>query len=218
MTMPARRSHDGPHRGSTTRSILGGDEHLDGRRERSVRTRRRVVEAVIELVEEGATLPTAQLVAERAGISLRTVYHHFDDLVSLRAEALGLAWDRHTAQLVDIPATRPLDDRISALVRQLCKIYEAVAPVCRAELIAADTEVTAEVTRQSRMKIRRYISDALAPEVSAAGISGPVLLDALDAALTWQSWDYLRKELGRGQANATRTFEMVVRQLLSTTA
>jgi AcrR family transcriptional regulator len=173
---------------------------------------------VIELVEEGSTMPTAQMVAERAGISLRTVYHHFDDLVSLRAEALGIAWERHTANLGAIDVARPLDERVVTLVRQLCRVYEAVAPVCRAESLAADTDVTADVTRQSRMRIRQYIAETLEPETKAAGISGPVLLDALDAALTWQSWDYLRTQLGRGQANASRTFEMVVRQLLATAA
>lgn len=211
MVMPARKGAESVG----ARAVLADEAPLDGRRERSLRTHRRVIESVIELVEEGAVAPTAQDVAVRAGISLRTVYHHFDDLSALRAEALGLAWERHTSGLAAIRPTRPLDERAGALVRQLAKVYEAVTPVCRAELLAADKEVTAGVTRHARMKIRRHIADALAPEIDDAGIAGPVLLDALDAALTWQSWDYLRSDLRRSQASVTRTFEMVVRQLLA---
>lgn len=218
MVMPARKGAERSARNAVGRMVNPDEVRVDGRRERSVRTHQRVIEAVIELVEEGETAPTAQHVAARAGISLRTVYHHFDDLTALRAEALQLAWDRHTAGLVEIRNQRSLDDRVTALVRQLSKVYEAVAPVCRAELLAADKEVSAGVTRQSRRRLRQYIAAALAPEIEAAGITGPVLLDALDAALTWQSWDYLRAELGRSHANATRTFETVVRHLLATTS
>ena len=58
---------------------------IDGRTARSQRTRSAIVAACIELVEEGDLRPTAPRVAERAGVSVRSVFQHFDDLEGLFA-------------------------------------------------------------------------------------------------------------------------------------
>ena len=59
----------------------------DGRAARSVRTRRAIVDAMRALHHEGDLRPTAPRVAERAGVSVRTVWQHFDDLETLLFEA-----------------------------------------------------------------------------------------------------------------------------------
>ncbi|HVC68550.1 MAG TPA: TetR family transcriptional regulator, partial [Acidimicrobiales bacterium] len=51
--------------------------HVDGRLARAQETRRLLVEALLALVDEGATAPTTRQVAERAGVSLRIVFHRF---------------------------------------------------------------------------------------------------------------------------------------------
>src|SRR3954470_18279608 len=55
-------------------------ETVDGRTARATRTREAVVSAVLDLVNEGNPKPTAREIADRAGVSLRSVYVHFDDL------------------------------------------------------------------------------------------------------------------------------------------
>ena len=52
----------------------------DGRVLRGARTRERIVDAVFELVSEGTVRPTAEEVASRAGVGIRTVFRHFDDM------------------------------------------------------------------------------------------------------------------------------------------
>ena len=53
---------------------------IDGRLARSARTRHAVVDALLDLLGEGDLRPTAARIAERAGVSLRIVFHHFEDL------------------------------------------------------------------------------------------------------------------------------------------
>jgi AcrR family transcriptional regulator len=53
---------------------------LDGRRVRSERSRKSIIDAMLQLVEEGILVPTAQQVSERAGVSLRSVFRHFSDM------------------------------------------------------------------------------------------------------------------------------------------
>ena len=61
----------------------------DGRVNRSVATRKKIVNAVTELVYEGFLSPTAEQVSQRANIGLRTVFRHFDDMNSLYSEIIG---------------------------------------------------------------------------------------------------------------------------------
>ena len=61
-------------------------DRVDGRRERGRSSYRRIVEAMMELIVEGDLSPSAARVAEEAGIGLRTVFRHFDDMDALYAE------------------------------------------------------------------------------------------------------------------------------------
>src|SRR5579872_3191663 len=58
-------------------------EQTDGRRQRSEASRERIVRAMLELVGAGAVTPSADAVAARAGVGLRTVFRHFDNMESL---------------------------------------------------------------------------------------------------------------------------------------
>ncbi|MBT5683609.1 MAG: TetR family transcriptional regulator, partial [Gammaproteobacteria bacterium] len=58
----------------------------DGRKLRSEDSKRRIVSAMLELVREGRMAPTAEEVAKRAEVGLRTVFRRFKDMESLYAE------------------------------------------------------------------------------------------------------------------------------------
>ena len=50
-----------------------------------------IADALLSLLEEGELQPTATRIAERAGISLRLIYHHFGDLEALFRETVASA-------------------------------------------------------------------------------------------------------------------------------
>jgi TetR/AcrR family transcriptional regulator, regulator of autoinduction and epiphytic fitness len=203
-----------PHAISRSNRAIGTDGATalsDGRRERGRRTRDQVISALITLIEEGDLRPTAQHVANRAGVSLRTVYHHFSDISALRVEALAAAWDRHASALDPVDPARPLEERVRHVVKELRRLFEAVAPFCRAESLV--TDATANELGYSRAAVRQFIAGAFERELSSAGIAAPVLLDAVDTALCWQNWEYMRSDLGRSASKASQTVEMVVRSL-----
>ena len=58
----------------------------DGRRRRSDRSRRQIIEALFDLISEGNVSPSAASVAERAKVGLRTVFRHFEDMDSIYDE------------------------------------------------------------------------------------------------------------------------------------
>src|SRR5262249_1506333 len=59
---------------------------LDGRQRRSERSRGAIVQALFELTRAGELEPTAQQVAARARVGIRSVFRHFADMDSLYAE------------------------------------------------------------------------------------------------------------------------------------
>ena len=77
----------------------------DGRVARGQRTRRNVAEALMELLREGDQEPTARAVAQRAGVSLRLVFHHFTEMDDLYHYVAALQLRRQSGR--KCPASRP---------------------------------------------------------------------------------------------------------------
>ena len=76
--------HDGAGGASTAPESSGGA--IDGRRLRAERSRERIVDALLKLVQSGEMNPSAAMVAETARVSLRTVFRHFEEMESLYLE------------------------------------------------------------------------------------------------------------------------------------
>ncbi len=189
---------------------------VDGRRARGERTRLRVLEALLALVEEGELRPTAQEVAGRAGVALRTVYHHFEDVEALRRMALSLQLARHREILQTVDPALALDERITLIARQCRKLFEAITPIRRATLF--DEHASAEMAeglRRSRMLRRHHVANAFAAEVKAHPDSGRSLLDAIDIACSWQTWHYLRDGIGRSPGAAEKVTVLMLRTILT---
>src|ERR1022692_3810814 len=100
---------------SVTVGVLNQGE-VDGRNQRRLHSMDRAVSAVLDLIAEGVPAPTAQQIADRSGISIRTVFRLTDDVESLHAAALQLQTERVTPLYVDLSTSGPLSDRIAAMV------------------------------------------------------------------------------------------------------
>ncbi|HSR57581.1 MAG TPA: TetR family transcriptional regulator [Candidatus Binataceae bacterium] len=110
-------------------------EKIDGRRARGERARAAVVDAILDLLQEGDLRPTAERIAARAGVSLRLVFHHFADIESLYAAAADRQTERLTALFKPISADGPFAARLEAFLQQRARMWERIAPVRRASLL-----------------------------------------------------------------------------------
>jgi AcrR family transcriptional regulator len=64
---------------------VSGKSDVDGRTLRGERNRQALIEAVVELTNEGNLAPSAQEIAQRAGVGLSGVFRHFGDMEGLIA-------------------------------------------------------------------------------------------------------------------------------------
>lgn len=124
---------------------------------RRTRNREAVLDSVLEFFEEGSPEPSIDMVAERAGVSNRSIYRYFDDRDHLIRTAMTHAITRLNPDLsLRLNAEGSLDDRIRRLVDHRLTIYQRSAAVTRAAKIAAVTEpLVAEQIDMIRMVARQ---------------------------------------------------------------
>ncbi len=170
------------------------DKKVDGRVARAERTRNAVVDALLDLIEEGDLSPTAQAVAERAGVSLRIVYVHFDDHQQLFAAAAARHSERILADIQPVPATGPLAARLDAFVATRARIYQRIFNVRRAaRLNEHGSPVVAQTLRFVRALKREEAERVFERELGA--LSPSLRRDracALGAVTSFNTWESLR--------------------------
>lgn len=166
---------------------------LGRRAETTQETRQRLVEATFQLHSERGIAETSMTdIAERAGVSVGTVYHHFPSYAHA-IRACGAYTVEHapapTAAIFAGAGSRP--ERIGRLVRALFDHYERVPAL---ESVRRDRHLAPELDTFAREELRNR--RRLAAE--AAGPGGAALVAALADIDVYRS---LRRE-GFGTADA----------------
>jgi TetR/AcrR family transcriptional regulator, regulator of autoinduction and epiphytic fitness len=170
------------------------DRRTDGRLSRSERTRAAVVDALLVLLERGNLRPTGREIAEEAGVSLRSVYVHFDDVESLFCEAALRHHERMEALFTPWHVTGSLDERLDALVDRRRAIFEEGAHVRRAAVLQEPfSPVLRRVLDVGRHALRAEIEGVFAAELGMVPDGErPRLRAALEIATSPDTWDVLR--------------------------
>jgi AcrR family transcriptional regulator len=184
---------------------------------RAERTRQALVDAMLDLLYEGDLQPTTERIAERAGVSERSVFQHFADRETLYQAVAMQQFERIMPTLRPIDPSGPLPDRIDAFVAQRSRLLETVTPVRRAALLL---EPSSEVVAGWLAKIRsakgseverifRSELDELDQALRAA------VLAALVAASAWTSWESLRAHQRLSEERAQAAMRAAIAALLA---
>ena len=100
----------------------------DGRRERSRFSHAKIVQALLDLVAQGNISPSAAEVAEAAGVGLRSVFRHFDDMDSLY-QAMTQSIEARIQPIRSAPLTSDhWKGRVRELARRRMAIFESILP------------------------------------------------------------------------------------------
>ncbi|MBG6065246.1 TetR/AcrR family transcriptional regulator [Micromonospora ureilytica] len=192
---------------------------VDGRTARAERTRAAIVEAHLALISEGDLRPTGERIAERAGISLRTLWTNFKDMETLFEASGAEVLRQQDAAHRPISPGLPMAKRVDAYCRQRARLLQLIAPSARA---AQMREPVSEQLHRNRLKhierVRDEVEELFAVELAEAGPGREQLLNALVAASTWQAWSMLRYGLGLGVDQARAVMARTVGALLAEVA
>lgn len=190
-------------------------ETVDGRTARANRTRAAIVDACISLVDGGDFRPTAPRIAEEAGVSVRSVFQHYDDLESLFSAVAERAVERVSLLLVRVDPELDFDAKLEQFVRQRSQLFEAVSPIRRAAAIQEPlSDTIGRWLDLAAEYLRAEVIHTFGSDFDPADESAEVRLHAVDSALGWANWDALRQRSKLDVATAASTVRFTVGQLL----
>ena len=178
-------------------------DELDGRLSRTAQSRLAICEACLDLLQEGVLQPSADQVAERAGVSRRSIFNHFADLAELYDTMVEVGMQRCAPFLEEISEREPIARRIDELVRVRARFLEATAPFSRAltaqALLGPAAEQAVRVSRDGLRLQHQDVERLFRRELE--GLSAPEradVLEAMSAAMAPLLWAHLRH--GRGHS------------------
>jgi len=188
------------------------EEVLDGRNRRRLNSFELAVDALLDLIESGNASPTAQDIAERSGISVRTVFRLTENIESLHAAVVTRQIERTAHLYVSLPTSGTVTSRVRALVKNRSTIFEAIAPVRRVGDRLVDTSPKiADALQMHHLVLRMQVQELFAGELKAmARGRRATVLDAVDVAVSWETWDQLRRLKELSVADAVRVMNLLV--------
>ena len=164
---------------------------LDGRVRRGERSREAIVAALFDLVGRGVLQPTAQQVADAAGVGIRSVFRHFSEMESLY-QSVDARLEREAVRLLGgEPARSALADRIDALVARRAALFERIAPYKRSGNLQ---RWRSPFIQRRHLEMQRVLRDDLRawlPELASAPVD---LGEAVELATSFEAWDRLRAD------------------------
>src|SRR5271156_1398409 len=167
------------------------NEAVDGRMVRRHNNRRRIVAAMLELVRAGAISPGAEEVAARAGVGLRTVFRHFDDMDSLYRE-MAEAMRIELQPIVAAPlSSQGWKGRLDEIVDRRSRLFERAMPFKNAADVHRHRSAFLRKDYQAMRSAERTPLQAALP---AALTNDQEFFEALDQALSFSTWQHLRRD------------------------
>ena len=181
---------------------------VDGRTARRLENRERVLDAALEFVAEGAGLDY-EAIAERSGVSVRSVYNHFPTARHLVAGMYERGSERVRPFLEQLPSPKePFDERVTRWVSVWGRIQEEIAAIRWRALIAEEEHPElqpeiADLRRRHKTELRRMFPEIRGREAFAAAL---LATDSL-------GWRALRRHQGLSVEAACKVIEETIRRL-----
>ena len=186
-------------------------EQTDGRRQRSEASRERIVRAMLELVGAGQVTPSAEAVAAHAGVGLRTVFRHFDNMESLYQQ-IDAVMTAEIRPMLERPfSAGEWKAQLGELIDRRIGIFERIMPF----KIAADVHrhhspflagQVAGMTREQRAVLGRLVPKDKRDDA--------LFFESLDLVLSFETWRRLRKNQKLSLPRARQVLERLVGALL----
>ena len=168
---------------------------------------------MLELVREGRMAPTAEEVANRAEVGLRTVFRRFKDMESLYAE-MSVAINQKVESVIGGSTDgNNWQDNLSKMVDRRLQVYEIIMPYrVAAEALKFQSTILLnrhmDIVRDERQRLRTLLPKDL--------LNDRPMIEGLEAALSFDMWNQLRNDQRLGADEAGAVVSRIVESLLNT--
>jgi TetR/AcrR family transcriptional regulator of autoinduction and epiphytic fitness len=181
----------------------------DGRRLRRERSRNAIIDAVFALIRDGKVPPTVDDVAERAGVSVSSVFRNFDGLDDLQRQAFDRFQERFE-HLFAAPTNRDADvaTRLREHVRTRIELYMAAGPLMHvARQRSLDYQPMAEGVAHMRERLSAQTRQRFAAEIQdLTPADAANLIAFIDASTSPEAYDLTGAAHARSARQIARTW------------
>lgn len=197
---------------------MSDSQNIDGRRARRERGRVAVLDAMVELVQQGHLPPTAEQVAGRAGVSVASLFRYFDDLDDLQRQMVGRFLEQYEGLFeIPSPGAGSLDRRIRALVDARLALYDTIAPFARlTRARSLERPTIAAGLHEMRARLTDQVRSQFASELRGSGPArADDILGCIVTLTSFESWDLHLSDLGRTPRQIRRAWAHALTALLA---
>lgn len=192
-----------------------GVRKIDGRRQRSQRTRLSIILAYLELLRRTGVMPTAAQIAAEAGCSSRSIFERFSDLdaLSLATADYAIAQGQAEAVARDVDGDRQVRIRSHVETRALaCEKWLPLWRIITRQDQIADLRMRVVLVRHANIERMKLM---YAPELSTLPEAPrDQLLIALGALTSFESWDQMRNCHGQSAEAAQAVWRSAIDRML----
>ena len=179
----------------------------DGRRSRTVETRKRIVIAVAALVQEGKVTPTAEEVSARADVGLRTVFRHFDDMDTLYQEIDQELGINVALMLQMVMKADTWQERLKENIQSRCQLYDTITPFLISGQVHRHTSGMIEASFERKVELERTVLQHILPKALQ---DDTPRFEALLMLLSPEAWIRLRRDQGLSSAAAMAAIQVSI--------
>lgn len=166
-------------------------ELVDGRRQRSKRSKEKILKAMWELMLDGDMDPSPAKIAKKAGVGLRSVFRHFEDIDTLHRELCFYAESEISLTIMKPLRSTKWKDQIVELVDRDVELWDRIlVPHTAGEIRRFNSEVLMEDYQRSRMKELSQIKAILPRDID----DYKMVLHGLDSIISFSTVRRLRQD------------------------
>lgn len=185
--------------------------HPDGRKQRSERSRQAIVDAMLEIIMSGKMEPSAAEIAEKAGVSARTVFRHFEEMDSLYSEMT----ERMEAEILPI-IQQPFTGegwraQLDQLLDRRAMIYERIMPLKIAASIRRFGSDYLMLNYQRFVHLERTGLEGVLPDSIRKDAA---LFSAVEMCAGFQTWRRLRQDQELSTDQAAKVVRLAISRLV----
>ena len=157
----------------------------DGRRLRSITSQNIIVDALLVLLKKGILEPTAQQIADEAGISIRTVFRQIEDMETLLSKMNEKIKYSYKEMIDNTDPKGDLSERIKDLIILEARVFENNLQYIKSTLSLKFKYKVLQNNYQKVQKDLKIILYKWLPEVNNLDNSYQTLLNSINSTGYW---------------------------------
>ncbi len=184
----------------------------DGRRQRADVSRRRIALAMLELARAGEVAPSAEQVADAAGVGRRTVFRLFSDMDGVYREMHAVMVERISPMFTAPFVAKTWRAKVDELIERRARMFEEMRPIKTAADAHKHRSLFLQQGHRALTKLQRDTLLAILPESVRADAE---LIQALELSLSFEAWRRLRQEQRLSVKDAASVWRKLAQALLT---